>query len=75
MKLLAFLGSGSGRLTRGALGAALVAVGLALGGSWIALAIPGVVALAAGVFDFCLLGPLFKLPIAGKAFRRECPLR
>lgn len=72
MAVLRFLGSTPGRVVRGAAGLFLIALGLALGGGWIAIAIVGVVPLAAGVFDFCLLAPLFHLPFAGKALRDRC---
>lgn len=70
MPFLNFLGSQAGRVVRIGAGVALVAGGLSLGGGWIALAVIGLLPLAAGIFDFCLLGPLFRLPFAGAAFRR-----
>ncbi len=74
MALLRFLGSTPGRGVRAAAGVAMIAVGLVLGGGWTALALAGVLPLAAGVFDFCLIAPLAKLPFGGKAFRHAATL-
>ena len=43
--------------------------GTALGGGWLALAIVGLLSLTAGVFDACVLGPLFRLQFVGRPFR------
>lgn len=69
MQILKFLGSPAGRWTRGVAGLALLIVGAVLGGYWWILAVVGAVVLAAGVFDFCLLAPLARKPLSGKAFR------
>ena len=50
-------------------GVLLITLGITGEGSRRALAIVGLVPLAAGAFDICVLGPLFRLPIGGKAFR------
>ncbi len=72
MPVLKFLGSTPGRVLRVVVGFALVGAGVALGSGWLGLAAVGLIPLAAGVFDFCLLGPLVRLPLAGKAFRARC---
>ncbi len=54
---------------RAVAGLALIAAGLLLGGGWLALAVLGLLPLAARIFDVCVLGPLFRLPFAGPAFR------
>lgn len=69
MSFLNFMSSTAGRVARVVAGLALIVVGVALGDGWVALAIVGLVPLAAGAFDFCLFAPLGKMPLAGKAFR------
>lgn len=69
MSFINFMASGAGRAVRIAAGVVLVVVGLALGGGFIALAVVGLVPLAAGVFDFCLFAPLARLPFAGAKIR------
>lgn len=69
MPILRFLASQPGRLVRAAAGLVLIAVGAVLGGWWWLLAVVGLVPLAAGVFDFCTLAPLFRLPFSGRRFR------
>jgi len=69
MSAIEFLASKNGRIARGTAGLALIVVGIVLGGAWWALAVIGLVPLAAGIFDFCLLGPLMRLPVAGRDLR------
>ena len=69
MVVLRFLGSTWGRGVRVVAGLALIGTGIVLGDGWRALAIVGVLPLAAGVFDVCVLGPLFRLPFLGRRFR------
>jgi len=57
------MSGGVGRAVRVAAGLAMIAIGLALGGGWVALSIVGLVPLAAGVFGLCLLAPLFHQPL------------
>lgn len=67
MQLAKFMASGAGRGLRIVVGAGLVWWGLGLnstGGS-IAIAI-GVVAILAGVLNFCLIGPVIGAPFWGK---------
>jgi hypothetical protein len=59
----------AGRVTRAIAGVALVVVGAVLGGGWLVVALFGLVFIAVGVFDVCLLAPLFKQPLSGKAVR------
>jgi hypothetical protein len=59
MALVDFMKSDVGRAARAVVGLALIVTGLALGGGWLALSLVGLVPLAAGIFDFCLLAPLF----------------
>ncbi len=52
-------------------GLGIIATGLFLIGGvvgWIVLAI-GLVPLAAGVFDFCILSPLFRGPFSGRQIK------
>lgn len=70
MALHKFVGSQAGRGVRLVVGLALIVAGIGLGRGWVALAVVGGVPLAAGVFDVCLLGPLFRLPFAGSRFRQ-----
>lgn len=62
MALVDFMKSNVGRAARAVVGLALIVTGLALGGGWLALSLVGLIPLAAGVFDFCLLAPLFHQP-------------
>ncbi len=72
MVILRFLGSTSGRVVRVAAGLALIGFGVAAGGKLRASAVVGLLPLTAGLFDFCVLGPLFRLPFRGSAFRSRC---
>jgi len=67
--VLRFIGSTPGRFVRVVAGFGLIVVGVVAGGWWLALAAVGLVPLAAGLFDVCVLGPLFRLPFGGRAFR------
>jgi len=69
MVFIDFLGSQPGRVVRVVAGGALIATGILLGGGWLTLSVVGLVPLAAGAFDFCLLGPIFRLPFVGSKFR------
>lgn len=66
-----FLAGSGGRLTRIVAGVAIIAVGLAVVGGppGLILAAVGLIPIAAGVFDFCLLSPLFGGPFSGSAIR------
>jgi len=75
MAILRFLGSQPGRIVRIVAGVALITNGLRLGGAWRALMVVGLLPLAAGVFDLCVLGPLFRLPLVGPRFRQAMEAR
>lgn len=63
MTFVNFMSGGTGRAVRIVVGLAMIAIGLVLGGGWLALSIVGLVPLAAGALDLCLLAPLFHLPL------------
>ena len=65
MELVRFMQTSVGRAVRVALGVVLIAVGLVLGGGWLALAVVGSVPIIAGSVGLCLLAPLFRAPIRG----------
>ncbi|MDH6238187.1 DUF2892 domain-containing protein [Cryobacterium sp. CG_9.6] len=67
--VLVFIGSTRGRWARATAGAALIIVGIVFGGWWALLAALGLVFLAVGILDFCLLAPLVGRPVRGPAFR------
>ncbi len=73
MELVKFMSSGAGRALRVVLGIALIALGLAVvqGTAGLVLAVIGLAPIAAGVFDFCLLGALFGVPLSGTAARQK----
>jgi len=64
-----FMASTTGRAVRVIAGLALIVVGGLLGGGWWALAIVGLVPLAAGALDICLFNALFGQPLSGKVVR------
>lgn len=68
-----FMASTSGRISRIVAGAALIAWGLLglTGTTGTVLAIVGIVPLAAGLFDICVLAPLFAVPFSGAKIRGE----
>lgn len=71
MEILKSLSSPAGRVIRTIAGIALIVVGLFViqGTGGLILGVIGLVPLAAGVFDVCLLAPLFKAPIEGPKIR------
>lgn len=68
MGFVGFMRSNAGRLLRIVAGLALILVGLLVleGTGGIVLAVIGVVPLLAGIFNFCLFGPLFRLDFFGR---------
>lgn len=70
MKFAQFMASPAGRWLRILAGAALILTGLFLQstGGYV-LAAVGLVPLAAGLFDWCLLAPLLNMPFSGKEIR------
>ena len=72
MKPVDVIGSQPGRVLRVVAGSVAIGWGLRRGdGRGRAVAAAGVVPLAAGVGDVCLLGPLVHGPLRGKAFREQ----
>jgi hypothetical protein len=72
MKFLQFIASPAGRLLRIVASLALIIAGLMMHstGGYI-LAVVGLAPLLAGVFDFCIFAPLFKMPFMGKDIRAK----
>ena len=66
--LVNFMASPAGRIARIVVGVVLIALGL-LGNAGPVVAVIGLVPLAAGVFDFCLLAPVFGRPFSGPKIR------
>ncbi|SDN27258.1 Protein of unknown function [Lentzea albidocapillata subsp. violacea] len=75
MGLVRFLGSQAGRALRVVLGLVMITVGTLAGGGWLVLAAAGLLPVAAGVFDFCLIGPLLRLPVKGRQLRARLAAR
>jgi hypothetical protein len=72
MKPVDVIGSQPGRVLRVVVGSAVIGWGLRRGdGRGRAAAAAGVVPLAAGAADVCLLGPLVHGPLRGQAFRDQ----
>lgn len=69
MGLLHFMERPAGRLARIVAGLVLIALGALFGGGFWVLAVIGLVPLAAGVFNFCLLAPFFHEPLHHTAHR------
>ncbi|MEY4741709.1 MAG: hypothetical protein RL672_459 [Actinomycetota bacterium] len=67
MKSIEFMASTTGRAVRAIAGATLLIWGLFAGIVW--LDVVGAIIAAAGLFDFCLFAPLFKMPLSGKKIR------
>lgn len=72
--LIQFLASQNGRVLRALAGIVLIVIGYLVGDTagWI-IGIIGLVPLAAGIFDFCVLAPLFGRPFWGRDIRRRTP--
>jgi len=68
---ISFRASAAGRVLRIVAGLALIAWGLAgLGGTvGVIVALVGALPLLAGLFDFCILAPLFGWPLNGAKIR------
>ena len=67
MKFAAFMAGPVGRLARIAIGIVLVVIGLSSGGTGgIILAVVGLVPIAMGVMNRCLLSPLIGAPWRGQ---------
>lgn len=70
--LVKFMASPAGRIARIVVGLALIAGGLfGLGGTaGLIVAVVGVLPLAAGALDICVLAPLMGAPLSGRDIRR-----
>ncbi len=71
--LVQFLASMNGRVLRAVAGIILIVLGVAVVGGtagWI-IAIVGLIPLAAGVFDFCVMAPLMGFPFWGRDIRQR----
>ncbi len=67
MKFAKFMSGSAGRSLRAIVGALLVWWGVTMGTTvGYAVAIFGLVAIASGVFNFCLIAPLLSAPFWGK---------
>ena len=64
-----FMASTAGRITRIIAGVVLIVAGILVGGGWWALAVVGLVPLAAGILDVCVFAPLFRRPFNGARLR------
>lgn len=69
MPLARFMSTTTGRAVRAVAGLALIVWGLAAGIP--ALVVVGLVPLAAGVFNVCLLAPLLKAPFSGRSLTKR----
>jgi hypothetical protein len=69
LALARFFASGLGRGLRIVAGLVLAVVGIAAGGWWLLLAALGVVFVAVGALNICLLAPLFGGPLVGRRAR------
>lgn len=67
--LLRYIASPYGRLARVALGTALIGTGLTQGRKGLPLVVVGLLPLAMGATDSCLLAPLAGLPFDGEHVR------
>lgn len=66
MAFVEFMRSTAGRTARAVAGLVIIGAGIAIGGTvGVIVAILGVVPLAAGVFNFCLAGPIFGVDLMG----------
>jgi len=68
---VSFLASGNGRIVRVLAGLALIVWGLfgLHGSAGMVVAVVGMVPFIAGIFDFCVFAPLFRMPLSGSKIR------
>lgn len=70
MKFSKFMSSAFGRTLRGLVGVALIVIGLFMKSTvGYVIAVVGVVPLAAGMFDFCIIATFLKTPFRGRDIR------
>ena len=67
MSFAAFMAGPVGRIARIVAGIVLVALGIGLGGAWLVLVAVGLVFIAVGAFNICLIAPFIGAPFSGKA--------
>lgn len=72
MGFVGFMRGTTGRMLRIVAGLGLIGIGLFVvtGTGGIIIAVIGLVPLAAGIVNFCLLGPLFRLDFFGRPHAR-----
>jgi len=63
--LVKWMSTNAGRASRIVAGLALIVVGMAVGGGWIALGVVGLVPTVAGVMGVCFIAPLVGQPLKG----------
>jgi hypothetical protein len=75
MNFSKFMASGAGRLLRVIAGLVLIYVGFIIvkNTAGYIIGVIGLVPLLAGIFDFCIFAPLFRMPFMGKAIRAYSP--
>ena len=73
MKFSKFMASGLGRLLRVIAGLVLFYLGFGIMNNTpgYIIGVIGIIPLVAGVFDFCIMAPLFGMPFMGKAIREH----
>jgi len=72
MKFSQFMATNLGRALRVIVGLILVIVGILMNNTLgYIISIIGLIPFAAGLFDWCLLAPLFNLPYKGKDIRSQ----
>ncbi len=65
MPLAKFMASPVGRVARILIGIALIVTGLLAGGPMLALVAVGLIFVAVGVVNVCLIGPIIRAPFKG----------
>ena len=65
MALAKFMASPIGRIARIVIGLALIVLGIVAGGPLLALVAVGLVFVAVGVANVCLIGPIIRAPFKG----------
>jgi len=71
MNFSKFMASGTGRLLRIIAGVVLIYLGIFImkNTAGYIVGVIGIVPFLAGIFDFCVIAPLFGMPFMGKAIR------
>ncbi|MGE0570473.1 MAG: YgaP-like transmembrane domain [Dehalococcoidia bacterium] len=70
MPFAKFMASPVGRIARIVIGLALIIVGILAGGPMLALVAVGLVFVAVGVANVCLIGPIIRAPFKGSDVTR-----